>query len=249
MSALKYAQDICRELRQSGHIAYFAGGWVRDHLLGIESADIDIATDATPEEIVKIFPDHVLVGAQFGVVLVLYGPFQFEVTTFRQDVLYENGRKPSEVLLKSSPEEDAKRRDFTINGMFFNPVTEELYDFVGGKEDIQKKSIRSIGKADERFQEDRLRMLRAIRFAHRFGFTIEEETRKSIAKCSHTLLPAVSMERIWQELCKMRAYPLFKEALLEMHALGLLSTIFPPLKNVSEQELFLRLKEIGRAHV
>ena len=251
VNALKCAKEICQELRQSGHIAYFTGGWVRDYLLGITSSDIDIATNADPEEIIKIFPDHVLVGAQFGVVLVLYGPFQFEVATFRKDVLYENGRTPSEVILKSSSEEDAKRRDFTINGMFFDPVTEEIYDFVGGKADLERKVIRCIGVPQARFQEDRLRMLRAIRFAHRFGFAIDESTRRAIATLSHTLLPAVSMERIWQELCKMREAPLFKEALLEMHTLGLLGTIFPPLKNVTLQTLLSRLEGIEtlQAHV
>lgn len=251
MDALKCAKEICQELRSSGHTAYFAGGWVRDYLLGISSSDIDIATDAEPEEIVKIFPDHVLVGAQFGVVLVLYGPFQFEVATFRQDVQYKDGRTPSEVILKSSPEEDAKRRDFTINGMFFDPVTEKIYDFVGGRADLEKKILRCIGDPKERFQEDRLRMLRAIRFAHRFGFTIDESTRKATAELSHTLLPAVSMERIWQELSKMRKAPLFKEALLELHALGLLGVIFPPLKNVPLQTLTIRLEGIEtlQAHV
>ncbi len=244
MDALKCAKEICQELRASGHTAYFAGGWVRDYLLGITSSDIDIATDADPDEIVKIFPDHVLVGAQFGVVLVLYGPFQFEVATFRQDVQYKDGRTPSEVILKSSPEEDALRRDFTINGMFFDPVTEKIYDYVGGRADLEKKVVRCIGDARMRFQEDRLRMLRAIRFAHRFGFTIDESTRKAAQELKDTLLPAVSMERIWQELCKMREAPLFKEALLELHTLGLLGVIFPPLKNVTLQTLASRLEGI-----
>jgi poly(A) polymerase len=244
VEALRCAKEIVQELRGAGHRAYFAGGWVRDYLLGIKSQDIDIATDADPDEIVSIFPEHVLVGAQFGVVLVLYKDFQFEVATFRKDLAYEDGRKPSEVSLKSSPEEDALRRDFTINGMFFDPVTETVYDFVGGKADLEKKVIRTIGKPEERFSEDRLRMIRAVRFAFRFGFSLDEDTKRAIRELSATLLPAVSMERIWQELNKMREGPSFKEALKKMHKLNLLQTIFPQLSNVSLDELEIRLQGI-----
>lgn len=259
VDCLKCAKEICQKLRYAGHTAYFAGGFVRDHLLNLSStdSDIDIATDALPEEIVQMFPDHVLVGAQFGVVLVLYKEHQFEVATFRKDELYENGRSPTKVALKSSPKEDACRRDFTINGMFFDPLTEELHDYVGGKIDLEKKLVRTIGSPDERFTEDRLRMLRAIRFTHRFGFTLDDATRKAIIRLSHTLLPSVSMERIWQEFCKMRAAQTknsalsFKEALLDMHTLGLLQTIFPPLKNITQDALNERLKglETLSAHV
>ena len=209
-----------------------------------KSCDIDIATDATPDEITQIFPDHVLVGKEFGVVLVIYEEYQFEIATFRQDILYENGRKPAQISLKSTPEEDAERRDFTINGLFFDPITEIIYDFVNGKADIEKKLIRTIGNPEERFQEDRSRMLRAVRFSYRFGFTIEEYTYKAICKLSHTLLPAVSMERIWQELCKMREGQRFKEALLKMHQLGLLGTIFPPLHTVSLETISQRIHGI-----
>ncbi len=245
MDALHSAKEIVLELRSLGHVAYFAGGWVRDFLLGIPSSDIDIATDAEPDEIVQIFPDHVLVGAQFGVVLVLYGPHQFEIATFRKDVLYENGRKPTHVLLKSTPYEDAQRRDFTINGMFYDPATEEIHDFVHGKEDLAKKIIRTIGNPLDRFQEDRLRMVRACRFACRFGFTIEEQTEQAIQQLSHTLLPAVSMERIWQELSKMHESPHFAEALYTMHRLGLLSIIFPPLASVSQEGMHERLAPLS----
>jgi len=244
VDALKCAKDIVTKLREVGHRAFFAGGWVRDHLLGIESSDIDIATDALPEEIVQIFPEHVLVGAQFGVVLVLYDKFQFEVATFRHDVRYEDGRTPAEVALQSTPQEDARRRDFTINGLFFDPVTNAIFDYVGGKEDLQKKVIRTIGDPVARFQEDRLRMIRAIRFAFKFGFAMDEATKNAIIQYSSTLLPAVSMERIWQEFCKMREGPNFKEALLEMHKLKLLPVIFPPLQNVSLEELEKRLQGV-----
>lgn len=249
MDALRCAKEIVLELRNSGHTAYFAGGWVRDRLLGNTSSDIDIATDAHPDEITQIFPDHVLVGAQFGVVLVLYGDHQFEVATFRKDLLYENGRQPTAVHLKATPQEDAERRDFTINGMFFDPVSEIIYDFVGGKADLEKKVIRTIGNPEERFQEDRLRMIRGVRFAYGLGFSLDEETKKAISALSSTLIPAVSMERIWQEFCKMREKMSqdrhsFKNALLEMHALNLLQTIFPPLQNASSDDIALRLQGI-----
>ncbi|MDB6081409.1 MAG: cca [Chlamydiia bacterium] len=246
MDALKCAQEICEALRNAGYIAYFAGGWVRDFLLGITSSDIDIATDALPEEIVKLFPHHVLIGAQFGVVLVLYGNYQFEVASFRQDMHYIDGRKPTQVLLKSTPKEDAFRRDFTINGMFFNPETQEIYDFIGGKEDLKKKIIRTIGKPEERFQEDRLRMLRAVRFAYRFGFTIDEATKKAISLLSGSLLPAVSIERVYQEFCKMREGQNFKEALLELQHLHLLEAIFPSLQGISSEAMEERLYGIEK---
>ena len=242
MDALKCAKEICQELEAAGFIAYFAGGWVRDFILGRKSDDIDIATNASPEEISAIFPNHVLVGAQFGVVLVLFKNFQFEIASFRQDLGYTNGRSPTSVQINCHPEEDAKRRDFTINGMFYNPMTEEIYDYVGGKNDLQQKIIRTIGNPYERFEEDRLRMLRAIRFAFRFDFHLDEKTKEAIVSKSHTLLPAVSMERIWQELCKMHSGPHFKEALALLFEVGLLATIFPPLKVCSKDEFTNRLE-------
>src|SRR5262245_45612448 len=241
------ATEVVNKLREHGFLAYFAGGFVRDLLLGIHSYDIDIATNALPEEISRIFPEHALVGAQFGVCLVRHKGHQFEVATFRQDVSYKDGRRPTTVVLKSSPEEDAKRRDFTINGMFFDPINRQILDFVGGMHDLQAKCIRTIGNPIERFEEDRLRMVRAIRFEINFGFHLEEETKLAIKKLAHTLLPAVSMERIWQELCKMRKNPRFCQALIQMARLHLLETIFPPLKHVSLQLIQDRLR--GMEHV
>jgi len=229
----RLAKEIVTELRAKGHIAYFAGGFVRDRLLGIPSSDIDIATSALPNEIAGIFPEHFLVGAQFGVCVVRHKNHTFEVATFRQDVAYKDGRRPTEVLLRSTPEEDAKRRDFTVNGMFFDPLAEEVLDFVGGQEDLKRQVIRTIGKPQERFEEDRLRMIRAVRFAYRLGFHIEEDTRQAIITFADTLLPSVSMERIWQELTKIRQGPKFTEALLEMYHLGLLGICLPPLRSLS----------------
>ncbi len=240
----RLAKEIVTELKEKGYTAFFAGGFVRDKLLGIPSSDIDIATDALPDEIAALFPEHFLVGAQFGVCVVRHKSHSFEVATFRQDVGYEDGRRPTKVELRSSPEEDAKRRDFTVNGMFFDPLTNEVLDFVGGKDDLEKGVIRTIGEAHERFGEDRLRMIRAIRFAFRLGFSIEEKTRSAIMQLSHTLLPSVSMERIWQELQKIRQGPNFDEAIVEMSELGLLGAAIPPLKKLPSSTIKERLSGV-----
>ena len=242
----KLAVEIVQTLKEHGFQAYFAGGFVRDLLLGNPSSDIDIATDALPKQVAKIFPHHILVGAHFGVCIVRLKNYQFEVTTFRHDVGYFDGRRPSEIELKKSPQEDAKRRDFTINGMFFDPVTEEVLDFVGGKEDLEKKVLRTIGNPLERFKEDRLRMIRAVRFSKRFGFKVESNTKKAIEKLSHTLLPSVSIERIWNEFVKMHMHPNFSDALLDMHDLGLLETIFAPLKGEDPKMLKKRLRGMDK---
>ncbi len=238
----KLAKEIVVELQEKGYIAYFAGGFVRDKILGIPSSDIDIATNALPEEIAALFPEHFLVGAQFGVCVVRHNHHSFEVATFRQDVAYQDGRRPTSVVLRSSPEEDAKRRDFTVNGMFFDPTTDDILDYVGGQEDLKKGIIRTIGKPEDRFEEDRLRMIRAIRFAHRLGFDIEATTRKAILDLSHSLLPSVSMERIWQELQKLRQGPNFPKALTEMSELGLLGCALPPLQKLTIDDIQARLE-------
>src|SRR5205814_2916879 len=158
------ARKVAARLREDGRIAYFAGGCVRDMVRGLIPKDYDIATDARPEVVQTLFPRTFAVGAHFGVILVLENGFQFEVATFRSDDTYVDGRHPSAVHF-SSPEEDAQRRDFTINGMFYDPVAEKVIDFVGGRADIEAKLVRAIGDAAQRFAEDRLRMLRAVRFA------------------------------------------------------------------------------------
>src|SRR5215468_11668695 len=158
------ARKVAAHLREAGHIAYFAGGCVRDMVRGLAPKDYDIATDARPDTVQKLFPRTYAVGAHFGVIIVLEDGFQFEVATFRSDAAYIDGRHPSAVHF-SSPEEDAKRRDFTINGMFYDPVAEQVIDLVGGQADIDAKLVRAIGEPAKRFAEDRLRMLRAARFA------------------------------------------------------------------------------------
>lgn len=231
MDALAHATKIVQRLVREGYIAYFAGGWVRDYLMGHPSYDIDIATNATPEKILNLFPHTILVGLAFGVVIVVIEGHQFEVSSFRRDLVYLNGRKPDKIEF-STAEEDAQRRDFTINGMFFDPIEEKVYDYVNGMEDLRKGVIRTIGDAQERFAEDRLRMIRAIRFASRFGFLIDQETQEGIIENADTLFPAVAMERIWQEFNKMAMAPQFDHAIIEMHRLGLLGVIFPNLKYV-----------------
>src|SRR5213079_2435244 len=171
----KTARDVVTRLRESGHVAYFAGGCVRDIVRGETPKDFDIATDAKPEIVQKIFPRTYAVGAHFGVILVVENRFQFEVATFRSDDVYVDGRRPSAVHF-SSPEEDAQRRDFTINGMFYDPVAEKVIDFVGGCADIDAKLVRAIGNPAKRFAEDRLRMLRAVRFATALDYKIDKET-------------------------------------------------------------------------
>lgn len=227
-AAKEIALSIVRRLSDAGFTAYFAGGWVRDFLMGQTSEEIDIATSAPPDKILSLFPKTIAVGISFGVVIVVEEKRNFEVTTFRKDHPYHDGRHPEGVDF-STPQKDALRRDFTINGMFYDPLTDRLYDYVEGQKDIERKLIRSIGESQKRFEEDRLRMLRAIRFAHRFGFTIEEKTKEAIADNASTLFPSVSIERIVQELTKMSAYKSFGAALLDMHTLGLLTVIFPQL--------------------
>ena len=236
MEAMRLATNIVTTLVREGYIAYFAGGWVRDYLMGHPSDDIDIATDAPPEKTVALFPRTLLVGLAFGVVIVLVDGHQFEVATFRRDIDYTDGRKPTRIEL-SSPEEDASRRDFTINGMFYDPIEGVVHDYVHGAEDLKHQIIRAIGNPDERFVEDRLRMIRAVRFSARFGFVIDQDTETAIVANADTLFPAVAMERVWQEICKMAKYPRFDHALIEMHRLGLLQVIFPQLQGVHLNEI------------
>src|SRR4029453_8772432 len=169
------ARKVAARLREEGHIAYFAGGCVRDMVRDLPPKDYDIATDARPEMVQKVFPRTYAVGAHFGVTIVLENDFQFEVATFRSDEAYIDGRHPTAVHF-SSPEEDARRRDFTINGMFYDSVADEVIDLVGGRTDIAAKLVRAIGEPALRFAEDRLRMLRAVRFATVLDYQIDPKT-------------------------------------------------------------------------
>lgn len=192
------ALAVLTRLRKSGHVAYFAGGCVRDQLLGLEAKDWDIATDAQPDRVRELFTNTQAVGAAFGVILVRNGKSVVEVATFRADGIYEDGRRPSSVRFTSA-EEDAKRRDFTINGLFFDPVENKVIDYVGGREDLAARKIRAIGSPAARFGEDHLRLVRAVRFAARFGFEIEPATAEAIRSLAPRV-KGISPERIGDEL-------------------------------------------------
>jgi poly(A) polymerase len=241
MTTREQAADMVETLRRHSHRAYLVGGCVRDLLLGREPADYDVATDATPSEVMKIFPDSYDVGAQFGVVLVpvlkenkdlmvsgVTPPAHdvVEVATFRSDIGYTDGRHPDQVRFSRSPREDVERRDFTINGLLLDPITNELLDFVEGRKDLAAKVIRTIGKPAERFREDKLRMLRAVRFAARFQFTIEPKTFQAIQMLAHEI-HQVSRERIRDELTKMMTEGHARVALLDLDQTGLLHEVLP----------------------
>ena len=232
----EFAVEVVTKLRSDGFEALWAGGCVRDQLIGIEPKDYDVATNATPEQVILLFGKHktVPVGVSFGVVMVL-GPTrahgQVEVATFRADGEYLDGRRPSAVSFCSS-EEDAKRRDFTINGMFFDPVSEEVIDFVGGKQDLQAGVVRAIGDPVARFTEDKLRMLRAVRFASTYKFELDPATATAIKTLGSELVQ-VSAERIAQELLRMFAHRTRAVSLKQLYATGLIGVLFPALLKAS----------------
>jgi poly(A) polymerase len=221
------ARDIARQLREAGHVAYFAGGCVRDLLRGQTPKDFDIATDARPEAVQKMFPRTYAVGAHFGVIVVLENEFSFEVATFRSDGAYLDGRRPAEVHFATA-EEDAARRDFTINGMFFDPEKEEVIDFVGGRADLDARLMRAIGDPAQRFAEDRLRMLRAVRFATVLEFEIEPATWDAIAANAGSI-NEISAERIREELVKIFLSPQRVRGWDLLDASGLMRNILPEL--------------------
>ena len=220
------ARDIVAQLQRAGHTAYLAGGCVRDHLLGSEAKDIDIATSARPEEVQRLFPRVTdLTGKSFGVLRVLVGEDSYEVATFRQDGRYKDGRHPESVRFATA-EEDAQRRDFTINGLFFDPVAERLIDYVGGEADLRAKVLRAIGNPVDRFTEDHLRLLRAIRFASRLNFKIEVKTWEAI--CAEAqLIRTVSAERIRDELNKIFTVSKPELGLDLLDQSGLLKEVLP----------------------
>jgi len=191
------AESTAMRLVDAGHTAYFAGGCVRDVLLGIEPKDYDIATSATPEEVQALFPSSNAIGAHFGVILVNASGFSFEIATFRHDGSYKDGRHPESVTF-SNPEDDATRRDFTVNGLFQNPHNGEIIDFINGRQDLEAQLLRAIGNPVERFQEDALRLMRAVRFASTLGFKIEAATWSAINE-NADLLTKISAERIRDE--------------------------------------------------
>src|SRR5437879_2359081 len=214
------ANSICETLRRNDYQALLVGGCVRDLLLGREPADYDVTTDATPEQVARLFPESIAVGAQFGVILIPRNGLKVEVATFRSDVGYSDGRHPDRVVYSKTPQEDVERRDFTINGLLMRHDTGEVLDFVDGQADLEAKVIRAIGEPDRRFAEDKLRMMRAARFAARFGFAIEAATFQAIRRHVNEI-HQVSPERLREELTKLltegaarRAFELLDETWL-----------------------------------
>lgn len=220
------AVHIVSTLNRHGFQAFFAGGWVRDYIMNNQKkGDVDIATNATPQTIARIFPQTIGVGEQFGVMIVVEEGIPFEVATFRSDVGIKDGRHPEQIVF-TDPQTDALRRDFTINGMFFNPFTKEVIDYTGGREDIEKGIIRAIGHPAQRFSEDYLRMIRAVRFAARFDFAIEKDTYEALKQKSEKI-KNVSPERIFAEMEKMLRQPHPDRALQLLHDTGLLKHFLP----------------------
>jgi putative nucleotidyltransferase with HDIG domain len=234
------AISIIKQLVQQGYEALFAGGIVRDMIMErADSSDIDIATNARPETVMRLFPRTVAVGAQFGVVVVMVDELSFEVATFRSDGVTCDGRHPGKVVYTDA-RNDALRRDFTVNGMFYDPMEESVIDYVGGQEDISRGIIRAIGNPDMRFREDYLRMLRALRFAARFNFTIEQKTWNAITTNAERIVN-ISVERIFSEVDKMLCSENPEKALDLLGRSGLLNIILPEvsaLKGVNQPPQF-----------
>lgn len=226
------AVDVARRLQGAGHVAYFAGGCVRDELLGLEPTDYDVATDATPERIRSLFDRTSEVGAAFGVMLVRERRQTIEVATFREEGPYSDRRRPDEVKF-STPEQDARRRDYTVNALFLDPVAADesdpdglgtihghVIDLVGGMDDLHAKRIRAVGDPNDRLAEDHLRALRAVRLAAKLGFEIETDTAQAIREHASELV-GVSRERIGEEVRRMMAHPSRAQAMAMLHTLGL----------------------------
>lgn len=235
------ALSIVKKLTESGHQALFAGGCVRDFLLGFAPADFDIATNATPDQVEKLFKKTIPVGKQFGVILVIIDGMQFEVATFRTEGGYQDGRHPGYIQF-SGAEEDALRRDFTVNGLFYDPLNRKVLDYVGGQDDIQKKVIRCIGVPAKRFEEDKLRLLRAIRFSVRLDFQIEFNTWKELKRLASGI-SIVSMERIQDEITKILTSKRASTGLRLLAESGLWTALWPEINH--NEILFARFDNLN----
>jgi len=228
------AIQIVKTFQEKGFEAYFAGGSVRDLLMGQEPTDYDIATSAKPDEIEKIIDEMphdtktIPIGKQFGVILGIVNGHNFEIATFRSDSSYSDGRRPDAVIFKSA-KEDAVRRDFTINGLFYDPIKKKVIDYVDGQKDIKNKIIRFIGEPHERVKEDHLRILRAVRFKNNFLFEYDPMTKKAVEELAH-LVGDVSNERIQDELNKMLMHPHRAHSMRELDKFGILGKIIPELE-------------------
>ena len=233
--ARRFAVSVVHRLREAGHEALWAGGCVRDLLLGVAAKDYDVATSARPEAVRRLFRRTIPVGISFGVVRVLgTGGAEVEVATFRTDASYSDGRHPDAVTF-STPREDALRRDFTINGMFYDPLDERIHDYVGGREDLQRRVLRAIGDPRQRLAEDKLRLLRAVRFAARFGLDIDPATCDAI-RATADQLGVVSAERVLMELRLILAPPTRGTALELVRSLNLVDPVFPEISTTLGKE-------------
>jgi tRNA nucleotidyltransferase/poly(A) polymerase len=237
---LNTAISIIIKLQSNGYVAVFAGGCVRDMLLGVEPKDYDIATSAKPEQIEQLFDHTIPIGKSFGVITIIANNYQFEVATFRRDGVYEDNRHPSTIEFCDNMIEDAKRRDFTINGMFYDPLTNMLYDYVGGQADLENHIIRFIGNANDRIQEDKLRMLRAIRFAVKLNFRIYSDDFEVI-RSNAIFIKTVSIERTSDELVKIFRCSNIRRAIDLLIKTDLLQIVLPEiyqLKNCEQDKIY-----------
>ena len=233
------ALKIVKTLSDAGFKAYWAGGCVRDMIMGLRPHDYDIATDARPDQVIKLFEKTVQVGASFGVIKVLYDSHEFEVATFRADGIYIDGRHP-EVVHFSQEKEDALRRDFTINGLFYDTSRGKIIDYVNGRQDIKDGIIRTINDPKERFSEDRLRLIRSVRFAAKFGYQIEKETYQALKEMAMSI-SEVSAERIREEFIKMITGPNPAKCIQMLDEVGMLKVFLPEvvaMKGVRQPEEF-----------
>lgn len=226
MNSRELANSVCETLQSKGYQAFLVGGCVRDILLRRQPADYDVSTDATPTEVLRIFPHGISVGAQFGVILLIQESLKVEIATFRSDIGYSDGRHPDQVVYSKTPEEDVQRRDFTINGLVMRHDTSEVLDYVGGQADLSAGLIRAIGNPSRRFAEDKLRMLRAVRFAARFSYTIEPQTLASIRQHAREI-HVVASERIREELTKLLTEGAARRGFELLDQTGLLHELLP----------------------
>jgi poly(A) polymerase len=230
----KTATSIVGKLQDEGYTAFLVGGCVRDLQLGKEPLDYDIATDATPEQVATIFEKSWAIGKAFGVVLIEESGHKFEVATFREESDYRDGRRPEQVQY-SNAEADALRRDFTINGIFYDPLLDRYHDFVGGRQDIADKILRFIGNPDTRVNEDFLRLLRAVRFRHRFDLAYDFDTGKAL-KTHASLVTQIAAERIIDELNKIIVHKSRAKALKDLYELGMLGKLFPEVEALADTD-------------
>ena len=235
MKPRELAEQICATLRARGHQAYFVGGCVRDLEMDRDPADYDICTDARPDRVQELFSSSVAVGAKFGVILVVEADAQVEVATFRSDIGYSDGRHPDRVVYSTTAKEDVRRRDFTINGLLMDPATGEVLDYVGGRADLRAGVVRTIGDPRLRFVEDKLRMLRAVRFAARFGFRIEPGTMVAAQSLAAQILQ-VSPERIRDELTKLLTEGAARRGFELLDEAGLLAVVLPDITRMKGVE-------------